>query len=262
MIGFFVSLPLSSAVAPPDDLLEISRNGCVAIIGGAGVVKGSGFFIAPRAVATSLDAVIDRDQDGWAMAKDISVRLIDGEIMKAKVVSLPSGSSPEPLLYNFAILKLRTTPKRDVRPAPLAPDASGALVGVGVLFSGYPFNVQGAVTNQGMISGWSPSRDVFYIQAPVTKGFSGAAVLSLQGAVLGMINTRRDGLAREMEDVNDSLESYARKGDSQTDNAPLEAVRLLVKTLEDNALTGMGVVIPIEPLKTYLTKHPEILQGE
>lgn len=137
--------------------------------------RGSGYFIDPQGYVLTAQHVIDK-------AKEIEVRLADGERLPARVIAADSQ-------IDVAILKIKT--EREVAVLSFA-DSDAIRVGDLALVFGYPFGRESSM-NLGIISRagrtYPDSAGFDYIQtdAGAYAGGSGGPLLNSQGHVVGMI---------------------------------------------------------------------------
>ena len=71
----------------------------------------------------------------WSLFPDLKVKTDAGEIIEATCVSAPDRFGPDPLKFDFAILKLKTKPKAAPTVLTLRDPASKHSVGDAVVFS-------------------------------------------------------------------------------------------------------------------------------
>jgi serine protease Do len=137
--------------------------------------RGSGFIIDPNGYILTAQHVIER-------AKDVEIRLSDGQRLPAQVVAADSQ-------LDVAILKIHTE-----KELPLLSfgDSNTLRVGDIALVFGYPFGRESSM-NMGIISrpgrSYSDSASFDYIQtdAGAYAGGSGGPLLNNRGHVVGMI---------------------------------------------------------------------------
>lgn len=180
------------------DIIDLSRSSTVEIHSILGDSKGTGFFISEKYVITCFHVIGKVSSSGnivtLSIYSDLKVTLVDGEILDATVVSIPSDKDPDPWRYDFAVLKLSKEPKHKSVALQLADPKEDIKVGGDVIFSGYPLATPGMVTHKGMLSGYNEDKSLLFIQASINKGNSGGALLSSKGKVLGIISMREGGI--------------------------------------------------------------------
>ena len=137
--------------------------------------RGSGYFIDPQGYILTAQHVIDK-------AKDIEVRLADGQRLPARMIGADSQ-------IDVAILKIKT--EKEVPVLSFA-DSDAIRVGDLALVFGYPFGREssmnlGIISRAGRTYADSASFDYIQTDAGAYAGGSGGPLLNRQGHVVGMI---------------------------------------------------------------------------
>lgn len=137
--------------------------------------RGSGYFIDPQGYILTAQHVIDK-------AKDIEVRLADGQRLPATVIAADSQ-------IDVALLKIKT--EKEVALLSFA-DSDAIRVGDLALVFGYPFGREssmnlGIISRAGRTYPDSASFDYIQTDAGAYAGGSGGPLLNSQGHVVGMI---------------------------------------------------------------------------
>jgi serine protease Do len=137
--------------------------------------RGSGFIISPQGYLLTAHHVIDK-------AKDIEVRLADGQRLPAQIITADAQ-------VDLAIIKVQT--ERELPTVPLG-DSEALRVGDLAAVIGYPFGRESSM-NLGIISRTgrsypdSASYDFIQTDAGGYSGGSGGPLLNSKGHVVGMI---------------------------------------------------------------------------
>lgn len=137
--------------------------------------RGSGFIINPQGLILTAHHVIDK-------AKDIEVRLADGQRLPAQIIAADAQ-------VDLAIIRIQT--ERELPIVPLG-DSEGIQVGDLAVVLGYPFGRESSM-NLGIISRTgrsypdSASYDFIQTDAGGYAGGSGGPLLNSKGHVVGMI---------------------------------------------------------------------------
>ena len=136
--------------------------------------RGSGYFIDPQGYILTAQHVIDK-------AKDIEVRLADGQRLPARVIAADSQ-------IDVAILKIKA--EKEVVVLSFA-DSDAIRVGDLALVFGYPFGREssmnlGIISRAGRTYPDSASFDFIQTDAGAYAGGSGGPLLNSQGHVVGM----------------------------------------------------------------------------
>jgi len=224
--------------------------------------KGSGAIFNSDYVITAFHVIAKISDDGknrmrWDVPSDLAVTFPDGETIQATCVSLPSEAEPQPLLYDFAVLKLRVKPHGAWQSIALTDAPETIEVGDEIIFSGFPLATPGMVTHKGMISGFDAKKDLIFIQAPINKGNSGGLVLNQAGQAIGIMSMREGGISKGLSDLSAYIETTSQHGSVKIMGVdPLQSTRAIIQTLDQYISTGIGYAISIKFLKDYLAKHP------
>jgi S1-C subfamily serine protease len=247
------------------NLIEQSRKSCVQVSSEAGSSRGTGFFIAADRIATCFHVISSLAIDGtnvkWTIYPDLKVKTDSGEIIEATCVSAPNRFGPEPLQFDFAILKLKTKPKNAPTIVNLRDPAAKHSVGDSVMFSGYPLATPAMVTHKGMISGEDPSGNIICIQGPINKGNSGGALLTEDGEAAGIISMREGGISQGLNQLSAQITETQKSGSITLMGVnPLDSIKAIIGTLDTYISTGIGYAVSTKHLKAYVEKHPEILK--
>ncbi len=261
LVFYFICIDQTFA---EDGIVNIvhSKNSTVQISSNLLNSKGSGSLFNNGYVITAFHVVAriakdNQNRISWNIPSDLLVTFPNGERIKADCVSLPTETEPDPLLYDFAILKLRKNPKDNWQSVVLAEHPEAIEVGDEVVFSGYPLATPGMVTHRGMVSGFDIQKKLIFIQAPINKGNSGGTVLNQIGEAIGIINMREGGISKGLSDLTDHIDRTSKNGSVKIMGVdPLQSTRAIIETLDRYISTGIGYTVSIKFLKDYLTKHP------
>lgn len=265
-----VSLACAASVQPKgvsrSRLISLSREATVKISSGIEPM-GTGFVIAPDLVATCFHVVAAMQVDGQKVTfqnfPNLRVKFADGAESDATCVSIPSQQEQEPILFDFAVLRLSTPP----------PSATGGSLGIGVLpgigddvvFSGYPLDAPFMLTHQGTVSGVSSDGEFIAVEAAVNKGNSGGLLLSSQAMPVGIMTLREGGLSKELARLRDLMMQLGPRLGGVSHSVPTEAGTIDVKendlilqtvnALDRNISTGIGYARTTKHLREYVAKH-------
>ena len=137
--------------------------------------RGSGYLIDPQGYILTAQHVIDK-------AKDIEVRLADGQRLPARVIAADGQ-------IDVALLKIKT--EKELTVLSFA-DSDAIRVGDLALVFGYPFGREssmnlGIISRAGRTYPDSASFDFIQTDAGAYAGGSGGPLLNSQGHVVGMI---------------------------------------------------------------------------
>jgi S1-C subfamily serine protease len=240
--------------------LRLSRETCVQVSSASFNTKGSGFFVSDRHVVTCFHMIaqvsLEKGLRHFSIAGDIEVTVEDSEPIAATCISIPSRDDKTPLDHDFAVLELARMPTVPHPSLPLAPKEYRPVIGERVSFSGYPLATPCMVSHRGMISGWDRMREIYTIQAAINRGNSGGALISEEGAVIGIISMREGGIAKGLAEVTDYLESAPGPGPAGPRAESLRAVRSLIRALDAYISSGIGYARTVRHLREYLDRHP------
>lgn len=216
---------------PNKSLIDLSRNSTVRVITTSG--SGTGFFIDNKYVVTCFHVIakveINKDivpnQMKIDIAKDLKIRLISGEevdveyalpgdftkpLVWQKPYSLEFIRSVMPWIDDFAVLRLKSTPRTPTKSVSLFSGTDIPEIGTEVILSGYSLKAPGMLTHKGFISGIF-AEDIG-IQAPVNKGNSGGALLNDKGEVIGIVYKREGSISEEVgrffKEIEDMKKMY------------------------------------------------------
>lgn len=218
--------------------------------------SGSGALFDNQYIITAFHVIAGISRDG-NIATDLIVTFLDGERIEADCISIPSEAEPQPLQYDFAILKLRRKPNNSWQSVSLSDRPEAIEVGDEVVFSGYPLATPGMVTHKGMISGFDNQKNLIFIQAPINKGNSGGLVLNQAGQGIGIISMREGGISRGLSDLTDYIDKTSGNGSVRIMGVdPLQSTRAIIQTLDQYISTGIGYAVSVKFLKDYLVEHP------
>lgn len=263
-------LTVEESIAQDTNLIELSRTSGVKLISRSESSSGSGAFIGDQYVLTCFHVVASWSVQGSTtdikIFPDLQVVLPSGETIDGTVVSVPTNDDPNPLQYDFAIVKLKHKPTNSFSKLQLAMMKESLMVGDDVVFSGYPLATPGMVTHRGMVSGFDNSSTLIFIQASINKGNSGGALLNSQGHIVGVVSMREGGISQGL----DELQAYIKKTyiDKTSPKIrlklmnvdPLQATNAIIQTLDRYISTGIGYAHSIKFAREYLERNPELLR--
>jgi S1-C subfamily serine protease len=251
------------------DAINASRASAVEIRVHGNMRNGTGFLITERHVVTAFHVIaLDTPSPGGKRALSIlpglNVRLPDDEIVEADCVSQPTEVEPEPYQYDFAILKLRRSPRTTHRTLRLDESNDRPAVGDEIYFSGFPLAIKGLATHRGMVSGSDAARSQVFLQAALNKGNSGGAILTADGKIVGVISQREGSPSPTLQEIQRRIMAEEQRTDIQvraiTAGVDVRQVtRELIGTVDTYISTGIGYAVPIRFLRDYLDRHPNLL---
>lgn len=264
-LGLLTCFPMGGCIAQGTDVLELSRNSGVMLSSQSKNSKGSGFFVGDQHVLTCFHVVaalvVQGSTVNWNLHPDLQVILPSGETISASVVSVPTQADPNPLLQDFALVKLKRKPSKKFAKVQLAPDKDTLKVGDEVVFSGYPLATPGMVTHRGMVSGFNDSASLIFVQASINKGNSGGALLNSQGHVVGIVSMREGGISKGLNELSVYIDQTSSKGSVQIMGVnPLQATRAIIQTIDKYISTGIGYAWSVKFVHEYLDKNPALLK--
>jgi V8-like Glu-specific endopeptidase len=278
---------LSPAAIPSPTAIEISRASTVEVSSGNGTSKGTGFLISDQHVATAFHvaaavSALNSEQVKFTPYPDLKVKMPDGEVLDATLVSVPTQKDLAPLKYDFAVLRLRRKPQGPYRIVQLIGPAGKIAVDEEVTFSGYPLAAPGMITHRGRISGFSDAEGLIPLDGAVNRGNSGGAVLSASREVVGIITMREGAISQALDKVRgaqietklDGSGRTAEKPAEMNDGSSAEATRQitdalttiiatqgeLIGSFDTYMSTGIGYARDIKFLRDYLHTHPYVLK--
>lgn len=252
-------------MAQETNVLEVSRDSSVKLTSQSGNSSGSGFLINEQYVLTCFHVVGSWSAQGsttnWNLYPDLQVTLSSGETIAATVVSVPTQADSSPLSQDFALVKLKSKPLKNLTKLQLASGKEALKIGDNVVFSGYPLATPGMVTHRGMVSGFDSSASVIFIQASINKGNSGGALLNLQGHVVGIVSMREGGISQGLQELSSHIDRTSSQGSVHIMGVnPLQATKEIIQTLDQYISTGIGYARSIQFARVYLDKNPGLLQ--
>lgn len=176
------------------------------------------------------------------------------------VISKNWRNDPNPLLFDFAILKIGN---KEIKPFQIG-KFDDVDISDEIIFSGFPLSSQHLTTHKGIISAkyirkgifGNISQKVFQIDGSINKGNSGGPLLSLDDQkVIGIISTREGGISNEL----DAIRKYIKDRKTQSSGGvyiqgvdPLPVIVELINTLDNYISVGIGHAISIEYAIRYL----------
>jgi S1-C subfamily serine protease len=253
----------ASACAEPRNVnvIELSREASVKIVSVSGNSSGTGFLVADQYVLTCFHVAaaisVNGNNVNYTIYPDLQVTLSTGETMGAAVITVPTAASPEPLQYDFAVLKLQRQPSKSLRTLTLSSSAGLPTVGDEVIFSGFPLATPGMVTHRGMVSGHDDAQTLIFVEASINKGNSGGALLDQQGEVLGILSNREGGISQGLDQARKMIDQATKSGGSvkMFGVDPLETDRMLINTLDAYISTGIGYARNIRFAREYIASN-------
>lgn len=232
-------------------VVETSRTLGVRILIDGKTPAGSGFFIDNQTVVTCFHVVartwfakLDKgvvQELSVDLASDIRVLSVDGQELAAEVVSMPTKESAEPMVFDFAILRLKKPVVGKLPQVRFYQEGAPLHVGDPILFSGYPLDSTLMLTHKGSLAGISAPDGILGLQAPVNKGVSGSALLAADGTILGIVSMRLGGIGKGLFELRQQIDAGASSGSVRLMGVdPLQATKGVIDTLDLNISTGIG----------------------
>ena len=247
-------------------LIDFSRSITVRILKNNSTPAGTGFFINDCEIATCFHVVSDLRTWGvqfddknnvtelkYATHSGLRALLRNGEIVPLELVSVPTKGNPEPLVFDFAVLRLGKPIKFVPRQTRRYQRGATLYVGEPVYFSGYPLETEILLTHQGTIAGMNQKTGLLALQASVNKGTSGSALLSSEGTVIGIISMRLGGIGKGLSELRERIAASTEKFSVQIlDIDPLEATKGVIDVVDRTISTGIGYARSTIFLDKYL----------
>jgi len=258
-----------NAVYPVDrDAIALSRTIAVRILVDKNKPAGSGFFIDAQHIVTcwhviarEYHATIDNGKVkelGFSLFSDINVEMTSGERLSVEVSSVPTKERPEPVIFDFAVLRLSKPITNLPLPIQFYKEGTQIHVGDDVFFSGYPLDSPILLSHRGTISGLALSSGIIALQAPINKGHSGSAVISKDGTVLGIVSYRLGGIGKELSELRQKIGVISKNVSMQILGLdPLQVDTRVIDTLDQTISTGIGYARSIVFVNRYLNGPKE-----
>ena len=150
LFGLVACSSAGGSLAQGTSVLELSRTSGVMVVSQSGNSKGSGALIDEQHVLTCFHVVATLSVQGstvnWSLHPDLQVVLPSGETISGTVVSVPTQADASPLSRDFAIMKLKSRPKKSFSTVQLASNNESPSIGDDVVFSGYKHDTAGINT--------------------------------------------------------------------------------------------------------------------
>jgi hypothetical protein len=237
-------------------VIDRSRQQCVRIYVPEKQAWGSGFFLDDRFVVTCFHIVGGIDSSGTEAqiraADKITVICSNGQEIDAECRSIPSRLDMTPVLYDFAILWLKGEPDSPVTPAKFRTALTAPAVGTHVLFTALSLDIPTLMTHRGYISGEAGDGSILCVQAPISAGMSGAALYTVDGTIVGIMNARESRLPQKLVEIARRL--YALK--PSIEPGPHALMLDLVESMGLYSTQGVAYATTARRLVDYLERHP------
>jgi V8-like Glu-specific endopeptidase len=260
------------------ELIKKSRESCVRILIDSKKPAGSGFFVDANHVVTCFHVItstfsidpntakittafsIDPNtaKVTWRAYPDIVVVTMGGEKIKAECISVPKVSDISPFIFDFAVLRLKTKPKKSVSPISFSEKNTHLAVGNDVYFSGFPLGAPTMLTHKGMLSGLTKNKGILCIQASVNKGNSGGALLNRHGEAIGIISMREGGISKGLNQLRkhiEEIEKQKRGSLTMWGVNPLQSDKEIINVLNRYISTGIGYARNTSYVRDYIKKY-------
>ena len=250
-------------------LTSLSRSSSVNITT-KGTSLGSGFFIKDDLVVTCFHVIariqISEGKVNYQIHDDLTAIDENGTSINLECISMPTDTSPEPFIHDFAVLKIKSRiDKKQI----LKLSNEQIEISDRIMFSGYPLNLSTLITHTGQVSGLVKD-SLIYVQAPVNNGSSGSALLNKSGEVIGIVTFKQAGigqaLEKQLQDIILIEQTFGKGGmqigviqsaDGKTSGGfdQIDFAKETISTLRQNLETGIGGARHVRFLKAYLKRN-------
>lgn len=196
-------------------------------------------------------------------APDLSVRFSDGRVVDAKPVD---NSSPEAAFHDITLLQTGIKTPNFLRIG----NPKTVREGEDIYLMGFPFDTPAIVTYRGNVSARFPipvgtlngnpvQSDTIHVQAPVAKGFSGAALLRMSDdTVIGVITNKLGGITPQLDEVRRTIQSTESQGRILMMGVDPNRTSLeLINVLDTYLSAGAGWAVSINYIKPLIVQSPE-----
>lgn len=239
------------------------------LVGSGFLISSNGYIVTSHHIVSKINFNKKNNSISIDYSKEIIIKFYDGSTKSAQIAHIKEISDrPEPLYYDFAILKIQDSNL----PFLELSDENNFEEGEQVLFCGYPFGLDNHTTHIGILSSIfirqtdikGIEQNVLQIDGSINKGNSGGPLLDIKSKkVIGVISTREGRLTCNLEKVKNYIsEQLSKSGGSvyiQGVN-PIPVILDLIEVLDRNISVGIGHAISSKYVLNYLKELNFVLE--
>ena len=193
--------------------------------------KGSGFIFSKKGILVTCNHLL-KDTN------KVLIKFLNSSYIEAKIAI-------EDKEHDLVLLRFDDKTRK---PIPMS-DNTKVKVGMPVVFSGYPLDLEELTTHQGVLSAITKDATgviTYLIDGTVNAGNSGCPLMNSTGEVIGIVNAKR----RERSILLNKVEKMSMGAISLHDTDLVEILQAIIENLQ----LGIGYAVPVG----YIPQHKEI----